>query len=80
MHVNKPIEDVSPDAVDRIRDFLARHGGPGNLPTAQETHPSGCSGWSETYAADGYALRFDWTREGGHAEMQFSEVPPNSTR
>jgi hypothetical protein len=69
-------EDPSPDSEDRIREFLARHGGPSRRPRREETNQSGVCGWSEVYAADGYRLRRDWSRMGSREEMKFSEIPP----
>jgi hypothetical protein len=75
MDVKKPVDDVSSDGAERIRDFLARHGGPGKLATREETAPSGLQGWSEVYAADGHVLRCEWSRVGSREEMSFSERP-----
>ena len=75
MDVKKPVDDVSSDGDERIRDFLARHGGPGKLATREETGPSGLQGWSEVYAADGHVLRCEWSRVGSREEMSFSERP-----
>jgi hypothetical protein len=69
-------EDASPDSQDRIREFLARHGGPSAQPNRKEITQSGVSGWSEVYAADGYRLRCDWSRMGSREEMKFSEISP----
>jgi hypothetical protein len=70
--------DQSPDSSDRVEDFLARHGGP----AARKGHAgdivAGISGWSEMYAADGYALRCEWSRVGGRQEMRFTERPPKA--
>jgi hypothetical protein len=66
----------SSDGSFRVAQFLARHGGPGAIAEREEEDPSGTRGWSEVYAADGYALRCVWSRMGGKTELQFSEVPP----
>ena len=66
----------SPDGDDRIRDFLARHGGRGAHPDRAGEIVAGICGWSEVYAADGYALRCEWSRIGGRQEMHFIEKPP----
>ena len=66
--------DSSPDSADRIRDFLARHGGSATTPRREEKIPSGDGGWYEVYAADGYRLRCEWSRIGSRAEFKFSEV------
>jgi hypothetical protein len=68
--------DVSPDHEERIRDFLARHGGAGNEPPRSAELDPGVRGFSEVAAADGYRLRCDWTRSGSHEDMRFSEIPP----
>jgi hypothetical protein len=69
-------ENASPDSQDRIREFLARHGGPSPRPSREEITQSGVCGWSEVYAADGYRLRCDWSRMGSLEEMKFSEISP----
>lgn len=69
-------EDSSPDSQDRIREFLARHGGPSPQPNRKGTTEPGVRGWSEVFAADGYRLRCDWSRAGSRAEMKFSEISP----
>ena len=74
-----PTLDTSPDSEDRIRDFLARHGGAGALPPREEAINSE-RGWSEVYAADGYKLRCDWSRTGSREEMRFSELPPGAAQ
>ncbi|HEY3849328.1 MAG TPA: hypothetical protein VGL87_00040 [Steroidobacteraceae bacterium] len=66
--------DASPDSEDRIRDFLARHGGAGSTPRRGERNVSGDGGWYEICAADGCRLRCEWSRIGGRAEFKFSEV------
>jgi hypothetical protein len=72
-----PDGDASPDSEDRIRDFLARHGGAGEARKAGKDR-SGSRGWYEVYAADGYKLRCDWARTGGREEMKYAEVAPRS--
>jgi len=66
----------SSDGDFRVEQFLARHGGAGGLPERQGQDDAGLRGWSEVYAADGYALRCDWNRMGSKTEFQFSEIPP----
>jgi hypothetical protein len=73
--VNPPAGDISSDKEDRMRDFFKRHGGPSGDPIHHVETERGTSGWSETYAKDGYALRCDWSRVGGKEEMQFVELP-----
>jgi hypothetical protein len=68
--------DISPDSEDRIKEFLARHGGAGSAPRREECMPPGDRGWYEIYAADGCALRCEWSRIGSREELKFSEVPP----
>jgi hypothetical protein len=68
--------DVSPDSEERIRDFLARHGGPGSPPWRDQKFESDVSGWYEVAAADGYKLRCDWSRFGSREELRFCEIAP----
>lgn len=68
--------DVSPDHAERVRDFLARHGGRGAEPPRSAELEPGVRGWSEVCAADGYRLRCDWTRSGSREDMRFSEIAP----
>ena len=72
--------DVSSDSNDRIREFLARHGGPGARKASAGNTAEGLSGWSEVYAADGYTLRCDWARTGSRQEMRFTESPPTQSQ
>lgn len=64
------------DGDDRIRDFLARHGGAARREERAGDTAHHSIGWSEVYAADGYRLRCDWSKSGGLIEMRFSEIPP----
>ncbi len=66
----------SSDGDYRVEQFLARHGGAAALAEREDQDPAGTRGWSEIYAADGYALRCEWNRIGAKTELQFSEVPP----
>jgi hypothetical protein len=66
----------SSDGDYRVAQFLARHGGAGAIAERQGQDSGGTRGWSEIYAADGYALRCDWSQIGGKTELQFSEIPP----
>jgi hypothetical protein len=68
------MDDVSPDAEDRIRDFFARHGDPGATLRREETADSGLSGWYEVTAADGCRLRCEWSRAGERHELKFLEI------
>jgi hypothetical protein len=72
-----PLDD-SPDSQDRIRDFLARHGGPGTCDSKTGTRESGLEGWSEVFAADGCRLVCEWSRLGTREELNFSELPPGA--
>lgn len=67
-------DDDSPDHADRIQDFLSRHGGPGVRGMSAGESPGGIRGWSEIYAADGYALRCDWSLTGSRKEMKYVEM------
>jgi hypothetical protein len=69
-------EVISSDGDFRVEQFLARHGGAGAAVEREDQDQEGTRGWSEIYAADGYALRCEWTRIGGKTELQFLEVPP----
>ena len=73
---NKPSADITPDGEDRIRDFFARHGGPGAAPRREETSGAGHRGWYEVAAADGYRLRCEWSRAGGRHELKYFEIAP----
>lgn len=68
--------DPSPDSEERIRDFLARHGGHGNLPRRQGEDERGVGGWYEIFASDGYRLRCEWSQTGGRAESRYIEISP----
>jgi hypothetical protein len=70
------MEVASPDRDERIQDFLARHGGPGERPMRKGQSSGGIHGWSEVYACDGYALRTEWSTFGTLEEMKYSEIPP----
>jgi hypothetical protein len=66
--------DPPSDDVERTRDFLARHGGPGK-PARRGQSSGGLEGWSETQAADGWVLRCDWSRLNEVEEIKYSEIP-----
>jgi hypothetical protein len=71
--------DPSPDHEERLSDFFARHGGPGER--ASRKSGSGGQGWSEVYAKDGFVLRCDWSMMGTRQEMSYSEfVAAEDTR
>ncbi|MGB6308720.1 MAG: hypothetical protein WBF89_13110 [Steroidobacteraceae bacterium] len=63
------------DSDDRVRDFLARHGGRANRRDRAGEIVAGLCGWSEVYAADGYVLRCEWSKIGGRLQMHFIEKP-----
>jgi hypothetical protein len=67
-----------PDDDDRIKDFFARHGGPGKTPRRSGGPQGGAQGWSEVEACDGHVLRCDWSRMGSREEISYSEVAPPS--
>lgn len=66
----------SSDGNERVRQFLSRHGGPGAIGEREAESEQGTRGWSEVYAADGYALRCEWSKMGEKIEMLFREIPP----
>jgi hypothetical protein len=72
------MKDCSPDYEDRLKDFLARHGGAGTRADRVEESVKGVQGWSEVYARDGYALRCDWSAMGSRHEMTYSEIAPSA--
>lgn len=77
--IGTPPGDVSPDSEDRIKDFLARHGGPeSGAARREQVDPAGLKGWYEVYAADGYRLRCEWSRMGSREELQFREIRPHT--
>ena len=69
------MKDASPDHEERLRDFFARHGGPGQPPQEGEDE-TGQKGWSEAYARDGHVLRCEWSTMGFRAEMSYTERGP----
>jgi hypothetical protein len=70
----------SVDEEDRVREFLARHGGPGSDEERRGDLDYGSRRWSEVYAADGYTLRCEWSKVGSEVQMKFIEIAPESTR
>lgn len=70
------MEDSSPDHDERLKDFFARHGGPGSRSMSRGQSVGGAQGWSEAYANDGYTLRCDWSSFGTRDEMTYSEIAP----
>jgi hypothetical protein len=74
------MDDASPDHDERIKDFFARHGGPGSLAPRKGNSAGGVQGWSEVYAGDGYTLRCDWSSLGSQEKMTYLEVAPQPLR
>jgi hypothetical protein len=56
------LEEVSPDHVDRIDDFLRRHGVRVGTEWTSMDMDGGYRGCREIHAADGYVLRMEWSR------------------
>jgi hypothetical protein len=70
----------SDDAITAIRGrgFFARHGGRSAEELRRGTAESGCRGWWEMGATDGYRLRCDWVRIVDEEQLNFSELAPGS--
>lgn len=68
--------DASPDHIERIEEFFARHGGPSREPAQSADIEPGVRGFCEVKAADGYTLRCDWSRSGMREDMRFCEIAP----
>jgi hypothetical protein len=75
-HSVPSMEDASPDHDERLKDFFARHGGPGPRGICRGQSAGGVQGWSEAHAGDGYVLRCDWSTFGTREEMKYSEIAP----
>jgi hypothetical protein len=74
-------EEISIDHDDRVGDFKRRHGGLIDGTNRNEGLESGCRGWSEIYAVDGYVLRVEWSRFEMRGAMRVLEFrPPESAR
>jgi hypothetical protein len=72
------MKEYSPDDEDRLKDFLARHGGAGSQANREGESVGGMQGWSEVYASDGYVLRCEWSSMGSRHEMKYSEIAPSA--
>jgi hypothetical protein len=68
----------SDEAITGIRGqaFFARHGGRITEELCSGKAESGCSGWWEVGAADGYKLRCEWLRTANEEQLRFSEIAP----
>ena len=75
-HSVQSMEDASPDHDERLKDFFARHGGPGPRGIRRGQSSGGVQGWSEAFASDGYVLRCDWSTFGTLDEMKYLEIAP----
>lgn len=69
---------LSIDGKDRVREFLARHGGVASDVEHEGDQFEGTSGWSEVHAADGYRLRCEWSLLGSGRHMSFVELAPST--
>jgi len=67
---------ISIDGEERVRDFLARHGGAAPDVEHEGDRDEKTSGWSEVHAADGYRLRCEWSALGSERHMSFVEIAP----
>ncbi len=65
------------DHGDRVAEFMRRHGGPTDIASRNARMESGCQGWSEIYAADGYVLRVEWSRFELRRTMRVFELRPS---
>jgi hypothetical protein len=63
-------------AVIVVRDFLSRHGGPGNEDLREGKSEGGRRGWWEMGAADGHKLRCEWLQSADEEQLNFSELAP----
>lgn len=73
---DESLEDASPDHEERLKDFFARHGGPGSGGIRRSDSSQDVQGWSEADAGDGYVLRCEWSTFGTRKEMTYSEIAP----
>lgn len=73
-------EEISVDHLERIGEFKKRHGGLIDSASRNGRFESGCGGWSEIYAADGYVLRVEWSQSEMRGAMRVFEFrPPQSS-
>lgn len=76
---DRRLEEISVDHHERVGEFKRRHGGLIDSASRNERVESGCGGWSEIYAADGYVLRVEWSRSEMRGAMRVFEFrPPQS--
>jgi hypothetical protein len=66
-------EEISVDDLERIGEFKKRHGGLIDSASRNGRFESGCGGWSEIYAADGYVLRVEWSQSEMRGAMRVFE-------
>ncbi len=67
---------VTIDGEERVRGFLARHGGAARDQEHEGDRFHGAAGWSEVHAKDGYRLRCEWSVLGSERKMNFVEIAP----
>jgi hypothetical protein len=76
----RPRHDARPNSSlqskNSVAEFLMRHGASMDMANGNGHFESGCSGWSETYAADGYVLRVEWSRFELRGTTRSFELPP----
>jgi len=78
-HCDLRKKEISIDHHDRIGEFKRRHGGLIDGASRSKSFESGCGGWSEIYAVDGYVLRVEWSRFEMRGAMRVFEFrPPES--
>jgi hypothetical protein len=73
------LEEISLDHRDRVAEFESSHGGSIENAGRSEQSESGCRGWSEICAVDGYVLRVEWSKFEMRAAMRIVVRPPESS-
>jgi len=68
---------LSVDGIERVMEFLSRHGGAAPDAEHEGNTLAGESGWSEVHASDGYRLRCEWSTSGSKRQMSFVEISPD---